>query len=187
MKQLLEYPKFLALLASFVLAYLLFHVGAFDALEQFLDGYGYVSMFLGGLLFSFGFTTPFAIGIFVATADHVHPVPGALIAGIGALLVDLTIFEFIRFEFLDEIRKLKTTALIMRARAWMHHESIPERIREYMFWGFAGLIIASPLPDELGVTMISSITELEEKKFGMFCFVMNTIGVFVILLLAGAR
>jgi uncharacterized membrane protein YdjX (TVP38/TMEM64 family) len=119
-------------------------------------------------------------------ATHIHPIPGALVAGLGAFLVDLMIFEFIRFSFIDELHKLRTTAIGLKVRALLHHETISERIREYILWSMAGLIIASPLPDEIGVTMISSVTELEEKKFGILCLLFNIAGIFVVLMLAGA-
>lgn len=180
-----KYPKLLLLACSFVTAYLLYHYGFFDVLEERLNGHGYVSAFLGGLLFSFGFTSPFGIAIFVEVAEHVNPWIAAPIAGFGAFLMDLCIFELMRFEtFHDELRRLRNSLILRKLHALLHHEGLSERIRLYLLWSFAGLIIASPLPDEIGVTLVSGITNIESRKFSILCFSCNTLGVLFILLLA---
>ncbi len=180
------YPKLLLLACSFAAAYLLYHFGYFDLLEERLNGHGYVSAFLGGLLFSFGFTSPFGIGIFVEIAPHVHPMTAAVIAGTGALMMDLLIFELLRFSaFHDEIHRLRETQWFMMLHRALHHESISERIRLYILWAFAGIVIASPLPDELGVSVVSGITNINTKAFSALCFFCNTVGILIILTLAG--
>jgi hypothetical protein len=178
----IKYPKLILLLCSFVLAYTLYVLGYFDPLPGMLRGYGYVSMFLGGLLFSFGFTTPFAIVIFVAMANEVHPLLGAVVAGCGAVIADMTIFGLIRFSFLDELHRLKTSVMLRMVRAQIHRETMPERIRQYVLWSIAGIIIASPLPDEFGVTLLSGLSEIKEKQFAITCFIFNTVGILIILL-----
>ncbi len=180
----IQYPKLLLLACSFVFAYYLFHTGAFDALPELLHGHGYISIFLGGLLFSFGFTTPFAIAIFVAMADLVHPVPGAIIGGFGAVLSDLTIFQFIRFSFLDELHRLKGTVMMRWIVDKIHRDSVPDRISQYIQWSVAGILIASPLPDEIGVTLLSGLTEIKRKTFILVCYAFNTAGIGIILLLS---
>lgn len=182
MKTYIQYPKLLLLCCTFILAYVLYQMGLFDILPQYLHGHGYISMFLGGLLFSFGFTTPFAIAIFIAMADEVNPVLGALAAGFGAVLSDITIFEFIRFSFLDELHKLRTTAVFRWMSEKLHHESVPERIRQYILWSVAGIVIASPLPDEIGVTLLSGVTEIKPRPFAVACFTCNTVGIFILLI-----
>lgn len=178
----IQYPKLLLLLCSFVLAYVLYMQGLFDLLPELLNGHGYISMFLGGLLFSFGFTTPFAIVIFIEMADLVDPFAGATIAGFGAMCSDLLIFRFIRFSFMDEIHQLKKTNAVLRLRRLFHHDSIPDQIRRYIAWSVAGIIIASPFPDELGVSLLSSVDEVKDRPFALFCFLMDAAGIFLVLI-----
>ncbi len=184
-RHFLEYPKLLCLLLSCVLAYFLFQQGAFALLVQGINGNEYLFCFLAGLLFSFGFTSPFAFGIFVEMAGRTHPIPAALIGGVGAFLADISIFEFVRFSMYDELHKLKATALFQHIRAFVFHEGLSERVRLYLLWSIVGIAIASPLPDEIGVTLISGATNIDSKKFSVLCFTMNTIGILVILM--GAR
>ena len=179
-----NYPKLLLLACSFVGAYVLYHMGIFDALEHRLNSHGYASAFVGGLLFSFGFTSPFGIAIFVEIAGNVDPILAALLGGTGAFLMDLLIFELVRFSvFHDELHRLRE-GIFARLRALLHYDHLPERFRLYLLWSFAGIIIASPLPDEIGVSLVSGIMDIDSRKFSVLCFTMNTIGVLVVLLLA---
>lgn len=179
-----RYPKLLLLACSFVAAYALYHKGYFDVLEQSLNSHGYASAFIGGLLFSFGFTSPFGIAIFVEIAENVNPIAGALLGGAGAFLMDLLIFELVRFSvFHDELHRLRE-GIFAKLRALLHYDHLRERTRLYLLWSFAGIIIASPLPDEIGVSLVSGITNIDSRKFSALCFTLNTVGVLFILLLA---
>ncbi len=182
LRGLLGYPKFMALVACCIFAYLLFSTGALEQFGESLHGHGYVSIFIAGLLFSFGFTSPFAAGLFLAMAPQVNPYIAAPLGGFAAFLADLCIFEFIRFSFSDEIHRLKSTRAFLKIHGLLHHKRVPVSVRTYLLWAFAGLIIASPLPDEIGVTLLSTITTIDAKKFGAFSFAMNTLGIFVMLM-----
>lgn len=179
---ILQYPKLLLLLGSCILAYILYHAGFFNIVGHTFNGHGYVSIFLGGLLFSFGFTSPFAVGIFVQMAPEVSPLIAAPIAGAGAFLMDFLIFEVIRFSFFhDELHRLSGTRFFSWLASLLHHERLPSGLRKYILWSFVGLVIASPLPDEIGITLISSITRIDPREFGILCFLLNTLGVLLIL------
>jgi hypothetical protein len=180
-----DYPKLLGLLCSCVLAYGLYRYGVFDTLGGRLNGYGYLSLFVAGMLFAFGFTAPFAVAVFVEMAGTVHPVPAAIVAGAGAFLTDMSIFKFVRFTFVDELHRLKATRVMQWLHALLHRETISEQTRMYLLWSVAGLMIASPLPDEIGVTLVSGVTIIDPRKFGLLCFTLNTAGIFVILMAAG--
>ncbi len=178
-----QYPKLCLLCGSFILAYVLYQIGALDWFGHALNGHGYASMFLGGMLFSYGFTAPFGIGIFVEMGHEVHPLIAAPLAGIGALLSDLFIFSIVRYSaFHDEIHKIQFSRPMIWIRSILHHESVSDRMRNYILWAFAGIIIGSPLPDEFGVMLLGSATELKGRQLAILCFTLNTIGIFVILL-----
>lgn len=179
-----KYPRLCFLGFSFVLAYALYHFGALDWLDH-INGYGYISIFIAGLLFAFGFTTPFAIAVFVELSPFVHPMIAAPIAGLGALLSDLLIFDLIRFSvFHDEIMRLRSSRLILWIHTLLHHDSISDRVRRWILWSFAGIILASPLPDELGISIVSGIAQMRPRNFAIMCYCFNTLGVLVVLLAA---
>lgn len=187
MKNILAYPRLLGLGVCMGAAYVLYQIGMFEWLDGRLDGLGYPAAFGAGLLFSYGFTTPFAIAALVSMAGDVNPFIAAPIAGFGAFLSDLVIFELLRISFFgDELERLRHSSVISRLHALFHHESVSERVQRYALWGMAGFVIASPLPDEIGVALLSGTTKLSERAFGIICVTMNTLGILVLLLIARA-
>lgn len=180
----LRTPKLLALLLSFFLAYAVYRSGAFDVLGGRLSGYGYATVLVGGMLLSFGFTSAFGVAVLVSAAGEVHPLAGALVAAVGALAVDMAIFSFVRFSFEEELRLIRATRVFVFLHGILHHETVSERVRAYVLWSLAGIVIASPLPDEIGVLLVGGLTEIDGKRFAVLCYVLNAVGCFAILALA---
>lgn len=178
----MKYPKLLILLITIITAYVLFQAHFFQEFAKLLNSHGYISVFLAGFLFSYGFTAPFAVGFFVSLAPNVNVFLAALFAGIGAVLSDLIIFQFIRTSFQDEFDKLKLHWLVQRIRA-LFYNKMSDRVKRYMLWTFAGFFIASPLPDEFGVSLISGFTNINRRVFIIISYSLNTVGILVILLL----
>ncbi len=187
MRSILSYPRLLGLGMCMGAAYVLYQIGVFHWLDGTLDGFGYPAVFAAGLLFSYGFTTPFAIAAFVEMAGEVNPWIAAPIAGLGAFLSDLVIFELLKISFFgDELERLRHSRLIDWIHRMLHHESTPERLRRYALWTLSGVVIASPLPDEIGVALLSGTTRMSARAFSIICVTMNTVGILIVLLLARA-
>lgn len=104
-----------------------------------------------------------------------------MIGGLGALLGDLFIFNFIRHSFNDEVKKLYREKLIIYAS----HKT-PGFLKRYLLPVAAGFIIASPLPDEIGVTMLAALKSISVKVFSVISYVLNTAGIFAILAIGSA-
>ncbi len=179
------YPRLLGFVLCSAIAYLLYVLGLFDEIHAHVNGYGYVSVFVAGLFFSYGFTTPFAIPLFLEMGPDVNILVAAPLAGAGALLADFFILSVMRYSvFHEEIVRLRMTVVARKIRALIFHEFVSKRMRELVLWSFAGLVIASPLPDEFGVALLSGVTDIDPKKFAALCFTLNTLGI-ALFLLAG--
>jgi len=126
--------------------------------------------------------TPFAVGMFVEAAHRVDPFLAALIAGAGAFLSDMGIFAIARFSFHDELHRLSSTRMMQMLHTFMHHDRVPEKLRHYLLWSVVGLVVASPLPDEIGLTLLSGVSSIQGRKLGVLCFLLNTVGILLILL-----
>ena len=98
------------------------------------------------------------------------------LAGLGALVSDMLIFKFLRFSFSDEIKKLSREKILRKLGSY-----IPLKV--YLLPVLAGFIIASPLPDELGVYMLAASRKVSFKVFTILSYIFNTFGIFVILLI----
>jgi len=132
-------------------------------------------------LFSFGFTTPFAIGYFiVASPSNIYL--AAIVGGFGALISDLLIFKVIRFSFMEEFKRLEKTQAIKRVQVLLSNRFL-SKVKIYLLWAFAGFVIASPLPDELGVSMLAGLTKIKTSTLGIISFIMSSLGIFVMLLI----
>jgi len=141
-------------------------------------GEGYLGVSIAGFLFSFGFTTPFAIGAFI-TMNPQNIFLSAIFGGVFATLADLTIFSMIKISFMDEFKKLSKNNSVKEINSL--GKMMNKKIKYYFLYLFAGIIIASPLPDEIGVTMLAGLGHIEIKKFAIITFLANTLGIFIML------
>jgi len=178
----LRYPKLTVLLGTFVAAYFLHEVRIFDQFIQLFDGHGYWTIFFAGLTYSFGFTAAFGTALIVELAPSVDPAFGAIVGGLGAAFTDIGIFSLIRSSvFNDEICRLKASRIALRIRVVLRNSIPSKRMRNALLWISAGIIIASPLPDEFGVTIVSAVSQLRPRRFLFLCLLLNTIGILMIL------
>jgi len=177
----IKYPKFLTLILIFILTYILFSGKSFEVFHSFIVSLGYVGAFISGLLFVFGFTAPIATAILLVLSSNLNIFIAGFLAGFGALLGDLIIFKFIRLSFKEEIDFFRNEKIYLKLKSF-----IPESIRKhkyvkYFMIGFAGLFIAAPLPDEIGISIIAMFRNISELTFILLSFVLNTIGIFIVL------
>lgn len=175
-----KYPKLVLLASTVFLAGGLFSNDDVQASFHSLGDLGYVSALFGGMLFAFGFGAPFGVAILATIADDVNILVGAAIGGFGALVTDYLLFKFIRLTFNDEIARFKNSKMFGLFQGLLIRR-IPPKVSFYISIGIAGIVIASPLPDEVGVAMLAGLTTVRERTFAMISFVLNTLGILVVL------
>ncbi len=174
----IRYPKFILLTLTFIFAYVLFRGRTFLSFHDFLLSLGYFGTFLTGVLFSYGFTAAPATAILLILAKEQNILLAGFIAGFGALISDLLIFTFVRVSFADEIEKLSKEKVLNHI-----HNRIPSVFKKYFIATVAGFIIASPLPDEIGVSLLAISTNISVRMFFAISYTLNTLGIFVILII----
>ena len=172
-----KYPKFLLLFITFLIAYLMFYGKDYAPFRDFIAGLGYSGTFVAGIMFAYGFTAAPATAVFLILAQHQNIYLASLIGGLGALISDLFIFSFIRLSFVNEIRKLSKEKIVR-----YFNGRLPGRLKEYLLPVVAGFIIASPLPDEIGVTMLAASKIIPIKIFSVISYALNTLGILAIFL-----
>ena len=109
MKHRFKYPD-LTLFGISVLAAVLFSwLGVFDTLFAGIGSLDYVGALIAGFLFPITFTTSFATAaLFYLGANH-DPTSTIMLATLGAVFGDLTIFTFIKDHTLAEIKPIELT------------------------------------------------------------------------------
>jgi hypothetical protein len=176
-----KYRKLLTLLLIAILAYFLFRNPSTQGFVLSLGELEYLGVFIAGMFFTFGFTTPFAIGFFVVL-NPINPLLTALIGGAGAVIGDLAIFSLIRFSFMDEFKRLERTMLIRGISKEMK-VLFNKKVRAYILYALAGLIIASPLPDEAGVIMLAGLSKIKPHVMAIISFIFNSLGIYLMCLI----
>src|SRR3989338_3554567 len=146
----IKYPKLLLVLFTFVIAYLLFYERTYPPYHDFLISLGYFGTFFAGMMYSYGFTAAPATAIFLLLGAHQNIFLAGVIGGLGALIGDLFIFSFVRHSLHDEV------SMLLKNRFFSYLiKNTPGFFKKYLLAVIAGLIIASPLPDEIGVILLS--------------------------------
>lgn len=161
----------LSLLAVFYLA----QTPAVDSLIRQAGTFGYVGAFFTGIFFVSTFTAAPAALVLFNLADNLHAVEVALLAGLGAMIGDFIIFRLIRDNIFEELRPVFGR---------LHHPRVSALFRTpYFAWLLPVLgaaIIASPLPDEVGVSILG-LSKLKRWQFFAVTFLLNAIGIFLIV------
>lgn len=140
-----------------------------------LGNFGYLGAFFAGALFVSIFTVATGAVILFTLAKYLQPIEIALIAGFGAVLGDLIIFHLVRDGLVDEIRLLYNKFGGRHLSHLLH--------TKYFSWTLpviGALIIISPLPDELGVSLMG-ISKLSTFGFVVTSFILNSIGIFFVI------
>jgi len=176
-----HYPKISILALLIMLAYVVFRNPYVQDFVSSLGALEYIGVFIAGIFFTFGFTAPFASGFFIVLNPS-NPLFVAILGGIGAMLGDLLIFSLIRFSFIDEFKRLEKATIIKGIRNEMKLH-FNHRARLYLLFALAGLIIASPLPDEAGVIMLAGLTNIKPRVMAIISFIFNTLGIFILCLI----
>ncbi len=166
------------LVLSFIIAYILFADRSYTPLHDTLLLLGYFGTFLAGFLYAYAFTAAPAAAILLILAKEQNLLFAGFIAGAGALLSDLVIFHFIRHGFSDEVQKLSNEKIVQYTQ-----RKVPGSIRKYLVASLAGFLIASPLPTEIGVTLMASVKSISTKKFSIIAYSLHTSAIFIILLI----
>jgi len=137
--------------------------------------------FIAGIFFTSIFTTAPAIVTLAEISKSNSLLFTAFFGACGAVLGDLIIFRFIRDRLSEHIMEL-----IEHKGSWKRTKAL-FRIR-YFRWGtflFGGLIIASPLPDELGIGILG-FSKMKLKTFIPISFLFNFLGIVLIGIIARA-
>jgi len=145
--------------------------------ENFIE-WGYLGIFISGIFYVFSFTAPIATALILIFSVNKNIILLGLIAGIGSLLGDILIFHFIRISFADEIKELSNHKFSIFTL-----KKIPKKYQKYLAYALGAFFIATPLPDEIGVTILASSKDVKMSHFGIISYILNTGGIFLIILL----
>lgn len=174
-----KYKNLTFVFLSVIFAFLVSRIDGFHSFLLNLGSLGYFGAFIAGGLFVSTFTVATGALILFTLAQTLSPLEIGIIAGFGAVFGDFTIFRFVKDDLTSEI-----TCIYNHIDCKHHFRKVLHS--KYFSWTLpvvGAIIIASPFPDEIGVSLMG-ISKMKTYKFLMISFVLNFIGIFLIITLS---
>lgn len=171
-----RYKNLTVFFISLIVAFFLSANESFHTFLLGLGSFGYLSAFIAGILFVSTFTLATGAVILLVLAEQLSPIEIGIIAGFGAVIGDLTIFRFIKDNLIQELE------IIYDHLDGDHHFNKVLHSK-YFSWTLpviGAIIIASPLPDEIGVSLMG-IAHMKTYQFLLISFILNAIGIFLVV------
>jgi hypothetical protein len=200
-----KYRNMITLFLSLAIAYALLRTAYFEILISRMGEFIIPGSFVAGLLYAFSLSVAPSVAIFYAIAKSYNILVIALVGALGCVIGDYAIFRFVRDKLVCEIKLLIdelnsrticifensifyklfpfSNLLLSRRFKILMIKASRSKLWRIMIWLMAGVIIASPLPDELGI-MILGATNQQPKKFIIFSYICDFIGILGILYLS---
>ncbi len=168
------------ILFSIILAYIMVQTQLLDNFINTAKSFRVIGSFIAGIFFTTVFTTAPAIVTLGEIAREGSVLLTALLGALGATIGDLIIFRFIRDRLSEHLADM-----LKHERWWrrVRHIFFHQRYFRWLTFLIGGAILASPLPDELGVSLLG-ISRMRTKHFVSISFLFNFIGILVIGIVA---
>jgi uncharacterized membrane protein YdjX (TVP38/TMEM64 family) len=167
-------------MVSVVAAWLIVESRVLDRFILSADGFQILNSFVAGLFFTSAFTTAPAIIVLAKIGQVYSPYMLALIGGTGALVGDLILFNFMKGHVSEDV-----AYLFSKSKSRFVRRMFQFRITRILMAVLGAVIIASPLPDELGLALMG-LSNVSMVRFAIISFTFNAIGIFAIAYIARA-
>ena len=171
----LKYKNLTLLFFSIILAVFLSRLESFHALLLNLGSFGYLELYCRHIVCT-TFTVATGAVILLVLAEKLSPLEIGIIAGFGAVLGDFTIFKFVKDGLVNEVREVYEKIDHGNHLLKLLHT----KYFSWMFPIFGAIVIASPLPDEIGVSLLG-IGKMKSYQFLILSFILNAVGIFLVV------
>ncbi len=135
-----------------------------------LGNLSYFVVFIAGMMFASTFTVATGALILLTLAKTIAPVWLIIFGGLGAVTTDVLVFLFVKEDIVDEITPIYDKITGSHFKKILH--------TRYFAWTLpvlGALIIISPLPDELGVSLMG-ISTLTTARFTLISLLSHIVG-----------
>lgn len=174
-----KYVKIFFIVLSIFFAYFLFSLpGVYNKVSSLSSVNVYFSSFLAGILIAFGFSSAFGVGLFVLLQPQ-NLFLATFFGGLGAMLSDFIIFKTIKFSFKEEFQELKEKKVVKKIKE-VTKENKQVVWKHYFLYALAGVIIATPFPDEIGVSILAGLTTIKQNALLIISFILHTLAILFI-------
>jgi hypothetical protein len=142
----------------------------FERYVYFLNDLGYLGVLIAGSLYTYSTTAMPAAAVILVLGKAYNPFIIASIGALGALLSDYLIFRFVKDNVVGELHLLAEE---------LHIRISKKKIKsKWITWGvgiIAAMIIASPLPDAIGIALLA-VANYKVRNLALISYPMNFFG-----------
>lgn len=174
-KTIIKYPRLTLLLVILLVTSFIFSSEG-KLIHELVAPLGFLGAAIAGFLYAFSFTAFAATGILLTLGKTDNFLLLGIIAGVGSLIADLVILKFAKISFETEFKLLYKEPILKKLTS-----PIPLTLQHFLKIVIAMIIIASPLPDEAGIALLSNGYRLPNAMVGLLSFILNTGGILLIL------
>ncbi|MCA9346228.1 hypothetical protein KC960_01945 [Candidatus Saccharibacteria bacterium] len=176
-----RFKNTLLLFISLVGFYFLTRTNLVDNALNKVGSLGYFGAVIAGIFFVSTFTVAPAAVVIFHMAEVLHPLEIALLSGFGAMIGDYFVFRYVKDRVFQELLPIARKLHTPRMKALFKSP--------YFIWILpvvGAFVIASPLPDEVGVGMMG-MSKIKRWQFFVLAFVLNAVGIFIIVSAAAIK
>lgn len=173
-----KYPYLTGVLIGVLIAVILAQNQTFKDWLIHLGSLEYIGALVAGMIFVSSFTVAISAVVLAIMVQNIHPMALALIGGVGAVMGDYLIFKLVRSNLQKELALLFGKDGTNSIKHILHSRYIA-----WMLPVIGVFIIASPLPDELGVSLLG-VSKMSEGKFILISYISNALGILAIVSVA---
>ena len=162
--------KWLLLIFSVLFGFYLHLSGILINLIEIAGNFGIVGILIAGIFYVYAFTVAPATALIIFFANNYNPILVSFLGAVGAMVGNLVIFNFFKKELPDELENLIKKTKIDKLRKSKFKGVVP---------GIGGFIITSPLPDEVGVSILG-MAKFSTNQFMALSFILHFIGLSIL-------
>jgi hypothetical protein len=169
-----RFPRLTTIGLSYIAAFMVFAFLGPDFFGKIITPLGIFGIFIAGMLYTYSFTTSIGAILLIPFAIHYPPGLVTVVGGVGSLFGDLTIFSIIRNDLHKEVQRIASSPFMRRLGA-------TPLFRDTWFRDLVGAaVIASPIPDEMGIAIMSS-AKINTSSFALLSFIADMIGIYLLV------
>lgn len=135
----------------------------------------FVAEFISGMFYTSFLTSPISVAMIVVLAKSNNPMILAMLAGLGAAFADLLIVKFFRKKLSKEISLVSHELRLEKINNFFIKRKL-----DFLTPAIGAIIIASPLPDELGLVLLG-VSKLKYWEIAVLTYILNTAGILLIV------
>ncbi len=134
-----------------------------------------VAEIAAGVFYTSFLTSPISVAMLVILAQQNNPILTAVLAGLGAVLGDFLIVKFFRDRISSELNEFSKQLHLQKINGVLQKLHL-----DFLIPVAGAIIIASPLPDELGLVMLG-VSKLRYREIALISYILNTAGILLIV------